>query len=472
MNPEQSTAAESSVNSKPATGKLGMVACTALVIGNVIGSGVYLLPTSLAPYGGLALVGWFFTSVGAVMVALVFAELARLVPKAGGPYAYSKVAFGDFAGFLIAWGYWIGVWTSVAAVAVAMVSYLAGLIPALGSNMLLSGVVAISAMWVLTGVNLRGITRAGKLQTVTTAIKLIPLVAVGTIGLLWTRWGNFAPSLPAGQSSHLSAIASAASLTLFAFLGIESATVPARDVLNPEQTIPNATVLGTVVCAVVYVLSTIGVMGALSLKELAVSPAPFADAARVMWGDWAYPLVIIGAVVSCFGAINGFILLQGQVPMAAAQDGLFPSKFAVLSSCGVPAFGCVVSSILVTLLLVFNYAGQAAGNASLINIYNSIILLATFVTLVPYAFCAMAQLVLSVKRGPACRDKRMRASVVSIAAFVFSVVLIYGAGAETALFGFIVLLLGIPLYVWLIREQAGNGMSPENSAARQRNQRP
>jgi len=176
--------------------KLGLVPCTALVVGNVIGSGVYLLPASLAPYGGLALAGWIVTSAGSLALALLFAQLARMVPKAGGPYAYSRAAFGEFAGFLIAWGYWIGVWASVAAVAVAMVSYLAGLIPVLGAYPLLAGAVAISVVWLLTGVNLRGVARAGALQTATTVIKLLPLLAVGTLGLLWTEWSNFAPTIP------------------------------------------------------------------------------------------------------------------------------------------------------------------------------------------------------------------------------------------------------------------------------------
>jgi APA family basic amino acid/polyamine antiporter len=448
--------AEAEATPKPssASGKLGLIACTCLVIGNVIGSGVFLLPASLAPFGGLALAGWIFTAVGALLVALVFAKLAQLVPKAGGPYAYTRAGFGDFGGFLVAWGYWIGLWTSVAAVAVAMSSYLAGLIPAV-ANPLLSGAVAIGVVWLLTLVNLRGVQGAGQLQTITTILKIIPLIAVGTIGLLWTEWSHFAPTLPPGQTSPLGAIAAAASLTLFAFLGIESATVPAGDVYQPEKTIPRATVLGTLITAAIYIFSTIGVMGALPASALAASPAPFADAARAMWGDWAYPLVIVGAVISCFGAINGFILLQGQVPMAAAQDKLFPARFGQLSPRGVPAFGCVVSTILITALLAINYAGQLSGNSDVIGIYNAIILLATFVTLVPYAFCAMAELMLFVKNPERFRGQRLGLYIaVAVLAFIFSLILIYGAGPETALLGFIMLLLGVPFYVWLHRENA------------------
>jgi APA family basic amino acid/polyamine antiporter len=435
-----------------APGKLGLAACTALVIGNVIGSGVFLLPASLAPFGGLALIGWLVSCAGALLVALVFARLAQLVPQTGGPYAYTRTGFGDFTGYLIAWGYWIGIWSSVAAVAVALVSYASGLVPALGANPLLGGMVAIGVVWLLTRFNLRGVQGAGKLQTITTILKLIPLVAVGTIGLLWTEWSNFTPTVPPQYSSTLAAIAGAASLTLFAFLGIESATVPAGDVDQPSRTIPRATIVGTLIISAIYIFSTIGVMGALPPDQLAASPAPFADAAAAMWGNWARPLVIIGAVISCFGAINGFILLQGQVPLAAARDDLFPQRFARVSPAGVPAFGCIVSSVLVTALLALNYAGQLAGAKSLTDVYNGIILLATFVTLVPYAFCAMAELLIYSARREEFKGERLRRSSISaVLAFIFSIITIMGAGAETVLYGFVLLLAGIPVYVWLKR---------------------
>jgi APA family basic amino acid/polyamine antiporter len=431
-----------------------MAACTALVIGNVIGSGVFLLPVSLAPFGGLALVGWLISCAGALLVAMVFARLAQIVPNTGGPYAYTRAGFGDFTGYLIAWGYWIGIWSSIAAVAVALVSYASGLLPALNTNPALSGAVAIGVVWLLTWVNLRGVQGAGRMQTITTVLKLIPLVAVGTIGLLWADWSNFAPTVPPQYSSTFSAVIGAASLTLFAFLGIESATVPAGDVDNPKRTIPRATLIGTVIVSLVYIFSTIGVMGALPPAQLAASPAPFADAAQAMWGDWAYPLVIIGAVISCFGAINGFILLQGQVPLAAARDNLFPKRFSSVNRAGIPAYGCIVSSALVTVLLVINYAGQATGAKSLNDIYNSIILLATFVTLVPYAFCAMAELMLFITRREEFKSERLRnASIIAVLAFGFTIITIIGAGAQTVLYGFVLLLVGIPLYVWLRRGQ-------------------
>jgi basic amino acid/polyamine antiporter, APA family len=430
---------------------LGFWALTSLVVGNVIGSSIFLLPAQLAPYGGLAIVSWLLTSAGAILLALAFARLAAQVPKAGGPYAYTRVAFGDFAGFLIAWGYWIGLWASVAAVAVGTLSYVGALIPAVAQNLTLSGLVAIGMVWLLTFVNLRGVQGAGTLQTVTTVLKLVPLVAIGTLGLFYANWSHFAPTLPPEHPTYLSAIAAATTLTLFAYLGIESATVPADDVQNPTRTIPRATVVGTIIVAAVYIFSTIGVLGAVPAATLATSPAPYAEAASAMWGSWAYPAVTIGAIISGFGALNGFILLQGQVPLAVARDGLFPERFGRLSAAGVPAFGCVVSTALATVVLLSHFGGQAGG-AGLSDVYEGIILLATFTTLVPYAFCAMAELLLAVPRRNEVDGKRLLwTALIGILAFVFSFIAIIGAGPETALRGFAGLLLGLPVYVWLQR---------------------
>jgi APA family basic amino acid/polyamine antiporter len=438
----------------PRQSGLGIFAVTSLVVGNVIGSSIFLLPSLLAPFGGLAIVSWLITSAGALLLALVFARLAAQVPKSGGPYAYTRLAFGDFAGFLIAWGYWIGLWASVAAVAVGTMSYVGALFPAIGSSTQLSGLVAIGMVWLLTIVNLRGVQGAGRLQTVTTVLKLVPLIAIGTLGLLHVNWSYFAPTIPEGYPSLFSAIVGATALTLFSYLGIESATVPAGDVQDPTRTIPRATVVGTLIVAAVYISSTIGVLGALPASVLAASPAPYADAASAMWGNWAYVFVTVGAIISGFGALNGFILLQGQVPMAAGQDKLFPSRFAVVSKAGVPAFGCVVSTILASVMLFANFGGRS-GAGALVDVYNGIILIATFTTLVPYAFCAMAELLLAIPRRGQADDKRRLwvTGLIGILAFVFSFVAIVGAGADTALKGFCALLLGVPVYVWLRRNE-------------------
>ncbi len=429
---------------------LGLLASMALVVGNMIGSGIFLLPAALASFGGISIVGWLFTAAGAMFLALLFARLAAMVPKVGGPYAYTRLGFGDFAGFWIAWGYWISVWTGNAAIAVALVGYLQGVFPILGTYHWLSALVAVGLIWLVTWINVMGIKQAGVFQVITTIMKLMPLVAMATLGLFWINWSHFTPFNVGGQSP-LAAITGAATLTLWAFLGVESATIPADDVEKPDKTIPRATVLGTIVTALVYILSTVAVMGIIPLAKLGNSSAPFADAAGSIWGKWAYYAVVIGAVISCLGNLNGFTLIQGQVPMAAARDRLFPKLFGRMSKTGVPALGIAISSVLVTFLLVFNYSGSG----SLVQIFSFIILLATLTTLVPYAFCAMSELmILIINRAMFNGKCLLGSSVIAIVAFAYSVWTVIGSGAQTVLYGFVLLLLGVPAYVWMRKQQA------------------
>jgi APA family basic amino acid/polyamine antiporter len=423
-----------------ATRKLGMWMVTALVVGNMIGSGIFLLPAALGSFGGISLIGWIVSAAGATLLALVFSRLSRLVKKSGGPYVYTREAFGDFPGFLVAWGYWISIWTTNAAIAVAFVSYMTLFWEALGDNAVLSVGLGLATIWVLTWVNVLGVHTAGVVQLVTTVLKVLPLLAIAFFGLFYVDVSNFQPFNASGQSPF-AAVTATVSLTVWAFLGLESGTTPAEHVHEPEKTIPRATIIGTLGTAVIYILGTVAVMGTIAPADLAGSNAPYAEAARVMWGSWAGYAVGAGAVVSCFGALNGWLLLQGQIPLAAARDGLFPKVFGRISKYDTPAHGLVFSSVLASVLLMMNYS------KSLIEQFTFIILLATLNTLVPYLFCSLAELML--------RRKLSYASVVSLLAFAFSLWAIAGAGQEIVYWGFLLLMLGVPVYVWIHRDRSG-----------------
>lgn len=432
--------------------KLGLTAATALVIGNMIGSGIFLLPSSLAPYGLLSVAGWVITSFGAIMLALVFAKLSQLVVGAGGPYAYSKNAFGDFAGFWIAWGYWIALWTSIAAVGVAFIGYLAAFFPVLNTNNLLAGGVAILLVWVLTWINIRGADLAGKVQTVSTIIKVIPLVAIGTLGLAAFNSANVAQWAPTSAiPDTASAVQAVVALTLWSYLGLELAAVATDTIENPTKTIPRATVVGVSVVAVLYIFSSTAVLGLVPAEALATSTFPFATAAEALWGSWAFYFVAFCAVVSCLGALNGYTLITPQVSMAAADDKLFPAPFSRRSKANVPVWGMVVAAILELVMLALNYSGSKDA----VEIFNFIILLATLTTLVPYAFSAMAELMVFFTDRERFSGQRLGGSLaIAILAFIYSVYAIIGSGAETVMWGFILLLVGIPVYVWMRKSQA------------------
>ncbi len=423
--------------------KLGLPMATSLVVGNMIGSGVFLLPASLAVYGGISVVGWLVTATGALLLALVFARLSRVMPTAGGPYAYSRRGFGDFAGFLVAWGYWISIWTSNAAIAVAFVSYLTVFWPALATSGILAASVALVAIWLLSWVNSAGVRNAGWVQLVTTVLKLVPLLTIAALGLFFFNLDHFYPFNLSG-GSNFSAITATIALTLWAFLGLESATIPADDVDDPGRTIPRATMLGTVIAASVYILGTVAVMGIVAPGGLAASNAPFADAARVLWGDWAGYAVGAGAAISCFGALNGWIMLQGQIPLAAARDGLFPAVFGKTSSRGTPVLGILLSSGLVTVLISMNYT------KGLVEQFSFIILLAALNTLVAYTLSSLGQLMIYIKERDRFRGQRlMGSSIIAVLAFCYSVWAIAGAGRDIVYLGFLLLVAGIPVYVWI-----------------------
>src|ERR687893_786193 len=425
-------------NGAPPRRTIGLWTATALVVGNMIGSGVFLLPSALAAAAGpVSLRGWVFTGAGAVLLALVFANLGRAFPAAGGPYAYAHRAFGDFVGFQTAWGYWIAVWAGNAAIAVAFVGYLGVLWPQVAEHQLLGALIGVGLVWLLTATNLLGARQSGRIQLVSTVLAFVALV-----GLFFIDGGNYTPFAPQGSGA---AITSAATLTLWAFIGLESATVPADDVKDPRRTIPRATLIGTLAATAVYIVSTVAIMGIIPTGELARSTSPFADAAGVIFGGGWDKVIAVVALISTAGALNGWILLQGQVPLAAARDGLFPQRFARLhGERQTPVFGLVVSSVLVTALLLTNYT------KGLVGAFTFVILLATLTALVPYAYSAAAQVLLLVNEPAAFQGRRLARDVaIALLAFAYSVWAIAGAGADVIAKGFVLLLAGIPIYLWL-----------------------
>ena len=431
---------------------MGLWMATALVVGTMIGSGVFLLPASLAGTAGpVSILAWVFTGAGAILLALVFAGLGRSMPRTGGPYAYARRAFGDFIGFQTAWGYWIAVWAGNAAIAVAFVAYGAVFWPELGDSNLLAALVGIGLIWLLTLTNALGTRESGALQVVTTVLKFVPLAIIGLVGLFFVDGGNYTPFAPEGTWTAISA---AAPLTLWAFIGLESATVPAEEVRDPERTIPRATILGTVITTALYIVATVAIMGILPTAELAASTSPFADAAGQIFGGGWDKVIAAVAMVSTFGALNGWIMLQGRVPLAAAEDGLFPPQFAkVHGKRRTPVFGLVVSSVFATALMLMNYT------KGLVDAFTFVILLATLTTLVPYAYSAAAQAYLFITEREAFSTRHfLRDMAIATLAFAYSVWAIAGSGQEIIAKGFVLLLAGVPIYIgmkWWQQRDAG-----------------
>jgi basic amino acid/polyamine antiporter, APA family len=422
---------------------LGFWMCVALVIGNTIGSGVFLLPASLAPYGLNSVIAWGFTACGALLLAVVFAQLSRAFPQAGGPYAYVNLAFGPFTAFIVAWGYWISIWVGNAAIATGAVSYLSPLMPWIATVPGASAAVTLLFLWLLTFVNCYGIKAAGWVQGVTTVLKILPLVAISALGLFSVRSATI--SAAAGIPLSIGGTTAAATLTLWALLGLESATVPASKVRDPGRVIPRATLLGTIITALICIIACTTVLLLVPPQTLASSNAPFVDLTTRYWGATAGKVLAVFAAISGFGALNGWILLQGELPNVMAKNGVFPAIFARDSARFTPVFSLLFSSTLVSILILMNY------HKSMVNVFTFMILLSTTACLVLYALCSLALLRLQwTGRMPAQRGRVVPLAIVGVIATIFSLWAIVGAGREAVLWGCVLLLLGAPTY-FLVR---------------------
>lgn len=424
--------------------KIGFWSSTSLVVGNMIGSGVFLLPASLAAYGAISLVGWLCASIGAILLAVVFGNLGRLAPHtSGGPYAYTRLGLGNFPGFLVAWGYWVSIWCTNAAIAVALVGYLGVFFPILDSNPILAIATGLGVIWLFTWINSKPIKTVALVQLITTILKIIPIFLVGFIGVLYINTDHFPPFNLSGESSW-SAITTTTTLTLFAFLGMESASIPSKDVDNAASTIKRATIAGTLITIVVYILSSVAIMGIIPPEVLAQSTAPFADAAAIFWGDAAKYIVAGGAVIATLGALNGWILIQGQIPMAAAQDQLFPKLFGKVNQNNAPIIGIVLSSILASILMSLNYT------KSLVDAFTFMMKLSTLSVLTPYLLSTVSLLILLRKYEGTVAISKI---VLAVTTIVFCIWVIIGCGWETIIWGVILLLIGVPFYFSLSKKE-------------------
>ncbi|MDB5686673.1 MAG: amino acid permease-associated region [Rhizorhabdus sp.] len=426
---------------------LGLTMATALVVGNMIGSGVYLLPAALAPYGWNVIPAWGLTIAGALAVATVFGGLARARPQAGGPYAYSQAAFGPGVGFFIAWAYWISLFVGNAAIAVAVVSYMSAFAPAIATNAPLSTGIAILLVWAMTALNLRGTAAAGWFQLITTVLKILPLIAVVLIAAMALPTGGLIMPDPAHPPVTAAAITTAATLTLWALLGLESATVPAGKVVDPQRTIPRATIGGTALTGIIYLFACTAVILLLSPMQAAQSAAPFADVIGRVWGSGAGHVVALFAMISALGALNGWVLLQGEMPAAMAMGGVFPRALAKLSARGVPVRAHILSSSLVTIILLFNAAKTT------VVLFTFVALLATTASLVMYLVVAGAALKLGGVAKP-----------IAIAAGVYALWALYGAGLEANIWGAVLIACGAPMWWAMHRTAAASGAELPNSA--------
>lgn len=423
---------------------IGLLMATALVTGNMMGSGIFMIPATLAQKSGpaAAMIAWIITGMGSIFLALSFANLGSKIPKTGGPYEYSKLAFGDFIGFMSAWLYWNGSWIGNAAVIIAVGSYAGNILPILANNHIAGFIFTSAILWIFTLINIIGVKIAGKVQTVITIFELSLFTFFIIVSFTHFNVQNLMPMLPAGKG--LNTIPAAATTTLWAFIGLESASVAAGEIKNPEKNVKRSTILGIVIATIMYMLINLSAMGAMPQETLAKSQAPIADILSQLLGSNVSMFITLGAVISVLGTTVGWLLATARVAFAAGEDRVFPSIFAkVHPKYKTPHMSLIIGSLLVNILLFMNYTkGFSAA-------FSFIALLATLSFLPIYAITAVSEIILLVKRNKNFNFINfVKASVIPLIGFIYACWTIYGSGADTVMYGFLLMLLGIPFYVY------------------------
>ncbi|MFD8019973.1 APC family permease [Streptomyces lavendulae] len=433
----------------------GPTVAIALIIGTIIGVGVFNLPTSLAAFGPISLVSMGLTTVGALALALLFASLSRRLPADGGPYAYARTAYGNTLGFLSAWSYWITAWAGNATIAVGWVLYVEVFLNK-DHNRFVSVLLVLVGLWLPALVNLAGVRRMGLVQVVTTVLKFVALAFMATVGLFFVQRANYSPANISGEST-------AAAIGLFSYLGVETVAVAAGKVRDPDRNIPRATVIGTLATAVVYMLSLVAVFGILPAGQLKDSTAPFSDAANAIFGgSWAGNLMAVAVIISGLGALNGWTMICAEMPLAAAHDGLLPARFKQLSGRGVPAFGVVTSTLLASVAVIVNYSGSGGT-----TVFTTLVLMTGITAAIPYALSAGAQIKWRLADRRQLHGARFtRDMVIAVLSLVFSILFIwYSRDTSRTSWGYWApfllaagaLLCGLPVY----RAQRRHMVPPE-----------
>lgn len=415
-------------------------------MGGTIGSAVFMMPAVMAPYGGIGMLSLAFATLGALAVALTFGTLARRVTGSGGSYAYTRAAFGDFAGFLVAWIGWISMWVACAALAIGFIAYLGAVVPEVRSHPVVGAISGLALIWTLVAINVAGVRESGIVSLVTTILKLSPLLLVGIVGL-WFIDGKNLPAMHPGEGSALVVFASVFALSFWNFIGIDTATVPSEDTVDSARTIPRATLIGTLTVGAVYFLVSFVAMGIIPGSSLAASNSPLADVGTRLFGEIGSVLIVIGALVSTTGALSASILAGGQITMAAGRDQLLPSLLARLSRRHTPWISYVLLGLFASVLLLLNFS------RGLVAAYEFVLLIATLTAVIPYAFSAIASLILRMRDPNDIRAKNWPEAVVAIVAFGVCFWVIATSGMETVYWVFLLVILGLPLYVIAARQK-------------------
>jgi APA family basic amino acid/polyamine antiporter len=409
-----------------------------IAVGCAVGSGIFMMPTMLAPYGLLGFGGWLVAGAGSILVALTMARLVKRIPKTGGPYVYVNEGLGDFSGFIIAWTYWVACVSAIAGISIAFVGYLGFFLPQIASSQIYALLASLMLIWIIVFLNIRSLENSSKFQLISTLLKLVPLMLIILLGASNFDTSNL-PELNPTNLHPISLIATVTTLVMWSFIGIETATVPADNVINPQETIPKVLIASVITILILYILVSVAIAALVPASELVDSSAPFALAASKILGVTGGAIISIGALISTLGSLNANTLTAGNLSLAAARDGLLPPKFLILTKNGTPIFTYLLTGLFVSILLMLNYT------KGMVNAFVFMAMLSTLSTLIAYAFCAIAEF--KFAKADAKNIQRNNALLLSCVTFLYAFFAIWGAGIEMIIYSLILILIGTPIYL-------------------------
>ncbi len=439
---------------------MGLTSATGLVIGSIVGTGVFTMPAVLAGAGTMGIVVLAVIAIGAMLLAVLFGQLTKRVPNSdGGLYAYSRHEFGDFAGYLVGWCYWVQAWAGNAAIVSSWVFYVDALFGWAHNSGMENWGIAMVGLWVPAVINLVGVRQMAWFQNITVILKFLPLLFVGVVGWFFVTSAKFGPFNATGGSLY-SGIGIAAGVALFSFIGVEAAAITAKRVRDQRRNVMRASVIGTAASALLYVLVTAAVMGLVAHHTLVGTGSPFVNAFQTIFPGtpWAGKFIAAIAVVSGIGALNGWTLIVTETSRAIAQDDLFPRPFAWADRKGTAWFGILVGTALPSLLMLWAYNTKAG-----LTVFTYLVDLTVVTVAIPYFMSAIAQLTYLVSRRRRVNGWALaRDLMVAGISVLFSMWVTFASGYQVVYQALVVILVGLVLYAFLNarRQRLGEAAEP------------
>jgi arginine:agmatine antiporter len=415
--------------------KLGPVLATMFVTGNMVGSGLFLLPATLGAIGGISVFTWGLATIGALFIAAMFARLGVLAPWAGGPYAYARATMGRYFGFQTNYIYWISSWIGNVGIALAVTGYAAELLPVLKTP-ILSACCTSAVIWIMVFVNILGPRIVGGLEAIAMCVGLAPVLVIGLAGWAWFDPALFMESWNVSGKPVIDAVPASMVLVFWAFTGLETAAVASDVVDNPRRNLPIAAIGGVVIAAIIYVLCCTVLMGIVPAKALADSSAPFALVATRLFGPWAAAVIVMTTILKASGTHGGWTLVCAATCKAAADDGSFPRLFARADRRGVPVESFFAHGVLMT-AAAFVTMSPTIGEQ-----FSKLIDMSVVLSLVCYCYSAIALCRMRSWRAPGGK----RDWIVAIVAFVFSAWVIVASDLSLLIIAAIILATSVPLF--------------------------